>query len=101
MWVISLLEYSYRFVLPACVIVPLSLFLLLQGKIFSVSYKVTCLSDSAGYRQSFFIDYINISNHSATVGGSTATKRRLPNAKISKEEEKRRRRKKKKKDSRR
>lgn len=74
----------------------------LQGKILSVSYKVTCLSDSAGYRQSFFIDYINIANHSATVGGSTAPNRRLPNAKISKEEEEKlRRRRKKKKASRR
>lgn len=73
----------------------------LQGKIFSVSYKVTCLSDSAGYRQSFFIDYINIANHSATVGGSTAPNRRLPNAKISKEEEEKLRRRRKKKASRR
>lgn len=47
MWVISLLECSDRLVLPGCVIFPALPVSLLQGKAFSMSYKVTRLSDSA------------------------------------------------------
>lgn len=47
MWVISLLECSDRLVLPGCVIFLLPPFPSFKGRHSVVSYKVTCLSDSA------------------------------------------------------